>query len=296
MKTEVGIGTSRYTVRILSNDGRYPRRPIMLDSWAVLMPDTDMVWTAVHTPIYDRDEQSEISWLFPDEIRFYAAVSLAEAVPYMEGRPLLYGRSMGQRLELPADVGPDILISEARRVAQDLNRAPSPEAARSSLAPQWRASPDLIDKDYAAEVRRIAEAIEPEHLLYRGLYKFLVASDLRRFHYHLEESALAAFVSREAALELLRRKMQMREGGRPKREDVIERIRTTFPTGEAFCDVLQSDWEARVMMVHPVSDYGERWSPEVHADECYESLYTVSVLYRYLLLDEVWDPDHHEST
>lgn len=54
--------------------------------------------------------------------------------------------------------------------------------------------------------------------------------------------------------------------------------------------MLRSDWEARVMLVHPSNDFGGYWCPPVHADDCYESVDTLTHLYRYLLLDEAWDP------
>jgi hypothetical protein len=48
------------------------------------------------------------------------------------------------------------------------------------LVPQHRDAPELIQKDFGPEARRIAEAIEADPLLLRGLYKFLVAADPHR--------------------------------------------------------------------------------------------------------------------
>ncbi|HEX5724388.1 MAG TPA: hypothetical protein VFX98_02925, partial [Longimicrobiaceae bacterium] len=149
-----------------------------------------------------------------------------------------------------------------------------------------------IDGDYNDAVRALLNAMDPgDHLLYRGLYKFLIASDLRRYPHLLEESAIAAFISREAVLELLRRKLQRTHTGRVRKDDVINQIRREFPTGESFAGVLHTDWEARVIMVHPVSDFGEHWSPPVEAEECFDAVMTLTYLYRYLLLDEAWCPE-----
>ncbi|MGH7548926.1 MAG: hypothetical protein ACREMM_12230 [Gemmatimonadales bacterium] len=48
------------------------------------------------------------------------------------------------------------------------------------------------------------------------------------------------------------------------------------------------------MMTHPVSEHGEYWSPAVEAEECYDALDTLTYLYRYFLLDEVWDPHEYD--
>jgi hypothetical protein len=90
-----------YHVRLLSNDGRYPAEPVVMENWAVLVPESDCVWSAVHSPVFGPDERREISWLSADEIRFFAAISLSEREPYRPTRPRLYARSAVGRLELP---------------------------------------------------------------------------------------------------------------------------------------------------------------------------------------------------
>lgn len=163
-----------------------------------------------------------------------------------------------------------------------------------SSAPHTLERPQILERDYTKEIFALIRAIEPERLLHHGLYKYLMAAELRRFPQFLEESALSAFISREAALELLRRKLSEVEGKRLKRDDVLDQIREAFPTGEPFVEVLESDWDARVLMAHPINEFGEFWSPPVHREECYDALNTLVYLYRYLLLDEVWQPDEYD--
>ncbi len=121
-----------------------------------------------------------------------------------------------------------------------------------------------------------------------------MATELSRHYQFLEESALSALISREAALELLRRKLSAATGTRWKYDDVLAHIARTFPTGEPFVDVLRTDWDVRVMMAHPVSEHGEHWSPPVEADECFDALHTLTYLYRYLLFDEIWEPAEYD--
>src|SRR5213596_2802880 len=39
---------------------------------------------------------------------------------------------------------------------------------------------------------------------------------------------------------------------------------------------------------------GEHWSPPVEAGECMEALHSLTYLYRYLLLDQVWKPGKYD--
>lgn len=283
--------TVRYSVRLLSPDGTYPAESVFAEDFAILGID-EVVWSVVHSPD-DPDEYPEgaISWLTIDEIRFYAALSLAERHPRTNGRLWIHAKSHPEELAFPdsdGDVDPAILYERskllARRIAADL---PSP-------IPDRRAEPRLIDRDYTDEIFRLIRAIEPERLLHRGLYKYLIAAELRRYPQFLEESALSAFISREAALELLRRKLSSEHDDRLRRSDVLDHLRSVFPTGEPFVDLLESDWEARVLMAHPINEFGEFWSPPVHAEECLDALNTLVCLYRYLLLDEVWEPSEYD--
>jgi hypothetical protein len=121
-----------------------------------------------------------------------------------------------------------------------------------------------------------------------------MAHELRRHPKFLEESALSAIISREAALQLLRKKLSTKFGKRFSNDDVLLHIEDVFPTGPYLADVLREDWDVRVMMTHPISDYGAHWSPPVDADEAFDTLNTLTYLYRYLLLDEIWVPGEYD--
>lgn len=286
---EKGYDDALYTVRLLSPDGHYPKQSFCDGVDAVLGVDEDLVWSAVHQfQQIDLYPEGATSRLTPGEVMFYSALSLAEAHPLQHGRLGIFvaGEAVDVRFD-GLNGSESALLERSRAIAKRLASAP---ATRWSVIPSVEQKPSFSERCYEDETRRLLEAMTTDRLLLRGLYKFLMAAELRRFPHFLEESALSAFISREAALELLRRKLSEASGGRLNKDDVFEHIRQVFPTGEPFVGVLQTDWEARVLMVHPVSKFGEYWSPPVTTEECFDALYSVIHLFRYLLIDEVWRP------
>jgi len=287
--------TATYAVRLLGSDGTYPWKPLVIEPFGGLALD-EFPWCAVR--VSDRLPAStdvppgdypvgSISWLQPQEIRFLAAATLAEAHPRTWGRLRIYTRSWHSELRLEEPVTASRLVEESRVVASDLFRRATGVDECGDLV----YTPDPLRRNYTAEARGLLERMDvTDSLLHRGLYKLLIATELRRYSKFLEESALAALISREAALELLRRRLSAQGGQRLRLEDVLSHIAETFPTGEPFVEVLQTDWNARVMMAHPVSEHGEYWSPPVEVEDCFDALHTLTYLYRYLLLDEVWEP------
>lgn len=251
----------RYAVRVLNPNGAYPENPVVVEDFGVLAAE-DFAWSAVHIPeLPDEYPEGAISWYTVDEIRFFAALSLAEPHPRTNGR--IWISSLGWGTELVMDgqegnVQPEELLSESRRVAEDF-LAKSQDARVSSVLRRDR--PHLVEIDFEEDILQLLQAIEPVRLLHRGLYKFLMASELRSFPQFLEESALSAFISREAALELLRRKFTEAMGRRQKKEDILNQIGRSFPTGDAFVQVLE--WEGDELRLPFFSRVALRNSVEV---------------------------------
>jgi len=284
----------------LSSEGVYPQDLLRVDEFALLAVQ-DFAWSAVHLADLDDGETDRpgcragaISWLTPDEIRFFSAVHLAEAHPRTNGRLRIYTQTWYAVLELEEAeaLDPVRLVLRSRDVAAGM-LTQSPE--EGAIDPDRNGTPGTLSRDYTGSVRALLDGMDSaDPLLHRGLYKLLMASELQRYPKFLEESATAALISREAALELLRRKHSQMFGNRLKAADVLAHIERVFPTGGTFVEVLGTDWEARVMITHPVSDYGEHWSPPVEAEECFDALTSLTYLYRYLLLDEVWTPAEYD--
>jgi hypothetical protein len=154
----------------------------------------------------------------------------------------------------------------------------------------------LRDRGKAKHVLKILRRVDPsDDLLLRGLAKFQSALYLIRLPPFMEEAAVAAFVSREAAFLMIKENLERERGQRCKLDDVTAHIREVFPTGEPFADVLDMDHEARLMFVHPKTEFGVYWCPPVFRQECYDSVKTLMHLYRYILLGAVWNPTDEEQ-
>ena len=118
--------TASYAVRVLSRDGHYPAKPLIIDDIGVLASD-GVVWSAVrlsdvgvkYSTTSNRlgAPTGEISWLLPEEIRFFAAVSLAEAHPFGNGRIRVVTRDWYRELELEEHITPAELLDRSRGIA-----------------------------------------------------------------------------------------------------------------------------------------------------------------------------------
>lgn len=277
-------------VRLLSPLGSYPSYHVVTPDH-VLVASEDLAWSAVRQ--WSEDEhfrRGEIAHFWPEEIRFYAALSLVEPQPRTYGR--FWIKTLGWTDELED-------ISENKPLTDEDVQARAEElAAEMAESPEtWRAGFGQEDQDYRLldkhsqnDIFELLRRIPPtDDLLLRGLSKFLIAGEL--FGSYVEESGLAAFISMEASLEILR---QMLDVDNASFDDVFDHIRSEFPTGEPFAAELQNSHDARTAIVHPSSRFGEFWTPPVHREECVEMIHYLVYLYRYILLGEVWEPAKYD--
>lgn len=287
---ESGPLYQRVFVRLLSPVGTYPSYRIATPDHC-LVASEELAWSAVRQ--WSEDEhcrRGEIARYWPEEIRFYAALSLVEPHPRTYGRFSI--RPVGWTKELEGiPEGQPLTSDDLQSRASDLAR----ELADSSSTWRFgfgRAAQEysLRDKYSPEEIVRIMACIPPsDPLLLRGLSKFLIAGEL--FPSYLEEAGLAAFISLEAALEYIR---QWLDPDHASFDDVFDHIREVFPTGDPFATELELAHDARTVIVHPSSRFGEFWTPPVHREECLEMLHYLVYLYRYILLEEVWEPADYD--
>ncbi len=278
-------------LRVLGNAGGYPSRNFISDDH-ILFVREDIVWSAVRQPPSSYLEDMELAWLWPEEIRLYAAVTLLEPHPELYGRyfvqPWTTGANVGSE-EWANGFGSEVFLREATNRA--LEFAASARISKFFL-PQRDQPYELYERGEFEEITELISAIDPDdELLLRGLSKLLSANHLIRYREFIEEAGLMAYISMEAALEFIRQYLELETGLQKSFKDVFEHIRVTFPTGEPFAGVLEMDYENRIIMVHPANRFGEYWTPPVYAGECFEAMYSIIHLYRYVLLGEIWDPN-----
>jgi hypothetical protein len=180
---------ARYAVRILCSEGHYQSTPVVVAPFGVLAAE-DFAWSAVHvsdiglgystTSSRAGAPLGEISWLTPPEIRFLAAVTLAEAHPRMNGRLRIYTRTGAELQQLEEPVAPDQLVAASHATAAS---ALTDLHAKDWAEPDTGRHPETMDCDYASEVRRLLDRMNgTDALLHRGLYKLLMATELMRPH------------------------------------------------------------------------------------------------------------------
>src|SRR5262249_6306053 len=145
----------RYTVRLLSSDGVYPASALRLDDFAVLVSEP-FAWSAVHLPDVDDYPAGEISWLTPDEIRFFGALSLAEAHPRTKGRLWIYTRSFYHVLHFEGS-DPEQLVEQSQRIAAAMLKKSGEDYL---IEPDVNGHPTTILRDYSDAVRELLEKMD----------------------------------------------------------------------------------------------------------------------------------------
>lgn len=278
-------------LRVLGTDGRYPDYSVRSENH-LLVCDGSIAWSAVREAIpADLATESEINWLWPEEIRLYAAVSLVESDPSQRGRFLIHPWTVAAEVEIDAPFASPAFVIAAMKHAHELAEQARSENRRRYYIPQRACEPETCNLGDEQAVIELINAIDVrDELIIRGLSRLLAANHLISYAVFFEESAVTAYIALEAALECLRQDLENTTDSSASIKDVFQWIRETFPTGESFADVLEADYDNRITMVHPSSRFGEYWAPPVHADEAYELIDSLVHLYRYILLGEVWDP------
>lgn len=276
----------RVILRLLGNRGFYPKYPIETSNH-LFFANEEVAFSVVRQP-WDI-EVPEVALLMPEEIRLYAALTLSEAFPFEKGRFRIHPWSPGITVNEPGG-------------SKEFSTSAFVDLANSEMARQCEAG----ERDYLINSGRpfetgdlgsrevVCDLIDKipmvDELIIRGLSRLLSANHLITFAGFLEEAAVIGHISLEAALEYIRQTLSRFAGKELSFSDVFDHIEETFPTGEAFAGVLRQDYEARILLIHASSRFGEFWSPPVMAGECYELMHSLIHLYRYIILGEIWEP------
>jgi hypothetical protein len=215
-------------------------------------------------------------WLYPEEVRLLATLALA--IP--EGRGSLRFAPL-DRVALDwshsRPLSSDDLIGVASAHAQDL-------AAKHGSAPielgAWEAASDEWQL-------RVFEAIDlSDELLIRGLHCLLKANRLAGDRELSAEGYMNVSISREAALELVRRRLQAQGHSSPSFRDAHEYVTNNFRLGDHLANQLSYQHDLWVETKHPNSSFGPVWMPQLMADDLYETYEGLVSVYRHLLSGE----------
>ena len=279
-------------LRLLSRRGRYPEGDIAMQSHVLCVTDS-VPWTAVLKRVQpSAEEYSEVQVLTPEEVQLFAAIALAVKSPAQNGHlgpePLTHYVS----IELPIEP----LNLQSTDVLHLLKDRAAVLIAESHA--------DLLDdcvrgRQYEYSNLPVAEATVElvrainvnDRLLIRGLAKFLVARALSHERWFLEEAGIAAFTSIEAALSIIRQRLEPELGREAAFDDGYEYLRMNFPTGEPLVEWLRELYDLRTIAVHPSSRFGVYWTPPMDADHCLEAIDWLIPLYRNVILQEIPDRD-----
>lgn len=246
-------------------------------------------WSAVSERVrVPYDEQSEVQVLNPEEIQLFGAVALSVRDPFQYGQLRPYSFDYPIRVEVPVD-RLDLRSPKVRQFLNDRVAAEMEHFVQNNNAdPHERFWEWDSECGNPRETIELIRAINPrDRLLIRGLSKFLTARALSCQRGFLEEAGIAAFISLEAALTIVRQHLEFIRGHQASFDDAYDHLRLTFPTGEPLAEWLRELYDLRVIAVHPSSRFGEFWSPPMTVEHCFEAIGWLIPLYRYVLLSEV---------
>ena len=92
-------------------------------------------------------------------------------------------------------------------------------------------------------------------------------------------------ISREAALHLIREKLQYLGNNNPSFADAHDYVRQHFAFGEYLEEFFKKQHELWVTTKHAASSLGG-WAPSISADDFYETYECLVSVYRHILLGE----------
>lgn len=238
-----------------------------------------MAWMAT-VLVPGSPELTETARYHPEEIPLLGAAQLVIPSPWEHGYFWLDPGpfevvEVSPSFDLKSDAAEAQMIPKASELASLAGDSWSPDRG-------WYEQEDLGSN---ADWCDLLEAIQIEdQLMLRGLSKLQTARQLIHLGF-VEEAGVAAFVSLEAALEIIRQSLEQEENEKRTLSDVLSYIEEAFGHGPTLRPFLEDLNELRVIAVHPSSRFGEYWTPPMEVDDVYDLMPELVSLYRHVLLD-----------
>lgn len=271
-----------YVIRLMASSGLYPKDSFIHKD-ALFKSSTGFPYTVVRLNKYDKQKyDGETGWIFPSEIRLLAALSLS--YPPDIGRVCFYPNYL--EVEIDKQIRERDFRNE--KFQNNLDRIINLKFTgleHDSLSgfqnfDFQNNSPNKDDREILFEKIDVSDS-----LLIRGISYLLKAQMLSRNFIFTEEAALLAFISLNAALDLVRERLVDQGIKNPTYKDAFKYVESLKEFGNNYSDILEMCWEQRVMLVHPNSKFGILSLGGIFADDFYETYGELTTLYRHLLLD-----------
>lgn len=274
------------SLRVLSDQGRYPTFSIKKRSH-VFVANESLVWSAViQRPLGRSWLVGEMFDLYPEEVRLFSAITLSEADPWSNG--YLYSVNGPQAIHDCDSIGIDRLDGR-----ENFERVAAMASQLASEGGHDRASPGSIHElsnrtGSKADALSILSGLDvKDQLLIAGLSRLLGANRILAMVDATEAACVVLMVSLGSALEFIRQSLGFTRGRDQSFAAVYEYLRCVYPNENYLTPFLEEMYEARVMIQHPSSRFGDVWAPPLMAGDVWELRKVLSVLYRHIILDEM---------
>jgi hypothetical protein len=249
----------------------------LLEADAVYIPGEKVVFTVVkQCPAnWGGKSSSELSWVYPEEVRLLGSIALS--VP--EGLGTLQFAPHGEQLRLSIDSENLADAKLLRKIEQEAN-----QIARKTYGKKVRYS--LRKAKTSGEVfqRTLYKGIDTgDALLVRGLSCLLRSQHLMSIDCYAfcEDAFINVQITREGALQIIRRLLKRSSGQSVSYEDAYEYIKQNFQVGDALADYLREQYEKWVTAKHPECRWGIFWSPPLSAEDFFETYEALVSIYRH---------------
>ncbi len=110
---------------------------------------------------------------------------------------------------------------------------------------------------------------------------------LARHYFFIEEAAINAYISLEAALTIILRNIASVDRKSPKIADALQYIEATFPHGAGLADYFRLSYDNRIRTLHPESRFGASWAAPLMADDYLETYDELTSVYRHILTGQL---------
>lgn len=267
----------RLIFRIMHPRGRYPSEIVTCQAGMLAEAHwRNFLFSAVRST--DNDEhQSEICWVLPSEIRFWASITLAytEKPLSMCLYPLAYSS-----VPFAKDSFDNAFVW---KVALHFDSTFLSSYIGELGGYQKRSG--VIDLELQQQLLLKIEM--EDSVMMRGLAVFLKANVVYSTgKLFMEEATLLMFLAMEAALEVARTRLQNAGRQNPKFEDAIEYVAKGVAPKDSAMEYFRECYDKRVMLVHPSNRVSSDLVPLLWADDFYDNYDVVADLYRRLLLKD----------